>query len=399
MPGYTPYTYPDPLVTGAASPRTDSNADSKPDYVLYNGGTRQTAVWYLHNNVFLSGAFGPTLPASWNIIDVADFDRDGDLDYALFNSSTHQTAIWYLSGVTFVSGAFGPTIASGYELIGTADFNGDGKPDYVLCNPGTGQTAIWYMNNYDLIGTAVGPALPAGWSLVATPTPPNNFLTGLYAYYKLDEASGAAMDSNGTRNLANFGNPIGIAAGKINTSRNFPGGNAYFSALNTTNFSPGSNHFFFSLWAKAGNLTQAQSDTGLLSKSGTASNRQWILYYKNTTRKATLNVSLDDAHTFIVAAATAFADTSTWYHIAGGWDGTNVKISVNGGPYVTTPFAGPVNPSGNIPFTIGLESGSGGGWLGQIDEVAVWIGRSDLTISEVQQLYNNGAGLPFSAFR
>lgn len=230
-------------------------------------------------------------------------------------------------------------------------------------------------------------------------TTTNTFLTGLHAYFKLDEASGAAIDSRGTRNLANFGNPIETAAGKINTSRDFPGGHAYFCSSNTTDFSPGSNHFFFSLWAKIGNLTQGQSDTGLLSKTGTSSDRQWILYYRNTTRKATLNVSLDDAHTVSVAAATAFADTTTWYFIAGGWDGTNVKISVNGDAYVTTPFAGPVKPTGNIPFTIGLELGSGGGWLGQIDEVAVWIGRNDLTISEVQQLYNNGAGLPFSAFR
>jgi hypothetical protein len=231
------------------------------------------------------------------------------------------------------------------------------------------------------------------------PTPPDNtFLTGLYAYYELDEASGAAMDLYGTRTLGNFGNPVGTAAGKINTSRNFPGGNAYFCSANTTDFSPGSNHFFFSLWAKAGNLTQGQSDTGLLSKTGTANNKQWILFYKNTTRKPTLGVSLNDANSFSVAAATAFADTTTWYFIAGGWDGTNIKISVNGGPYATTAFAGPVAPTGNMPFTIGLEIGSGGGWLGQIDEVAIWIGRNDLSISEVQQLYNNGAGLPFSSF-
>ena len=232
-----------------------------------------------------------------------------------------------------------------------------------------------------------------------TPTPPNNFLTGLYAYYKLDEASGAAMDSNGTRNLANFGNPIGTAAGTINTSRNVPGGNAYFCSLNTTDFSPGSNHFFFSFWVKAGNLTQGEGDTGLLSKTGTSSDRQWIVYYKNTTRKIHFNASIDDQNAFSVATATAFADTATWYFIAGGWDGANIKISINGGPYAATAFAGPVSPTGNIPFTIGLELGSGGGWLGQIDEVAVWIGRNDLTISEVQQLYNNGAGLPFSSFR
>jgi hypothetical protein len=63
---------------------------------------------------------------------VADFDGDGKPDYLLFNSSTHQTAIWYLSGPTLIIGAYGPTIASGYPLIGAADFNADGKPDYVL---------------------------------------------------------------------------------------------------------------------------------------------------------------------------------------------------------------------------------------------------------------------------
>ena len=230
-------------------------------------------------------------------------------------------------------------------------------------------------------------------------TTTNTFLTGLYAYFKLDEASGAAIDSRGTRNLANYGNPVGTAAGKINTSRNFPGGNAYFYSPNATDFSPGSNHFFFSFWAKASNLTQGQSDTGFLSKTGTADNRQWIVFFDNGSKKPKLNVSLDDMHTSTAIGATAFGDTTTWYFIAGGWDGTNIKISVNGGAYVTTPFAGPVNPSGNIHFTIGLEIGSGGGWLGGIDEVAVWIGRNDLTISDVQQLYNNGAGLAFSSFR
>jgi hypothetical protein len=230
-------------------------------------------------------------------------------------------------------------------------------------------------------------------------SPTNSLLSGLYAYFKLDEASGTAVDALGTRNLPNYGNPVGTAAGKINTSRNFPGGNAYFYSLSATDFSPGSNHFFFSFWAKAGNLTQGQSDTGFLSKTGTLNNRQWIVFFDNVSKKPKLNVSLDDTHTSTAIGATAFANTTTWYFIAGGWDGTNIKISVNGGAYVTTPFAGPVNPNGNVHFTIGLEIGSGGGWLGQIDEVAIWIGRNDLTISDVQQLYNDGAGLPYSAFR
>ena len=40
----------------------DFNGDSKLDYVLFNINTSQTAIWYMNNNVFVSGAFGPTLP-------------------------------------------------------------------------------------------------------------------------------------------------------------------------------------------------------------------------------------------------------------------------------------------------------------------------------------------------
>jgi len=42
----------------------DFNGDGHPDYVLYNAGTRQTAIWHLNNNVFVSSADGLTFPAA-----------------------------------------------------------------------------------------------------------------------------------------------------------------------------------------------------------------------------------------------------------------------------------------------------------------------------------------------
>jgi hypothetical protein len=145
----------------------DFNGDGHPDYVLQNAKTRQTAIWYLNNNVFAGGAYGPTLPASWGLEAVADFNRDSHPDYALFAPSTHQTAIWYLSGPTFIGGAYGPSLPSGWALVATGDFNGGGNPDFVLYNANTHQTAIWYLNNNVFVGGAFGPTLPAGWSLVA----------------------------------------------------------------------------------------------------------------------------------------------------------------------------------------------------------------------------------------
>jgi hypothetical protein len=160
---------PTPTPTPAAAGRgavADFNSDGHPDYVLHNASTRQTAIWYLNNNFYAGGAYGPTLPASWGLEAVADFNRNSHPDYALFARSTHQTAIWYLSGPTFIGGAYGPTLPSGWALVATGDFNGGGNPDFVLYNANTRQTGIWYLNNNVFVGGAFGPTLPTGWGLV-----------------------------------------------------------------------------------------------------------------------------------------------------------------------------------------------------------------------------------------
>ena len=87
-----------PLPAGWALIETvDFNRDRNPDYVLYNASTRQTAVWYLNNNVYVGGGYGRTIPAPWSLVGVADFNRDGKSDYLLFNPSTHYSVIWYMS--------------------------------------------------------------------------------------------------------------------------------------------------------------------------------------------------------------------------------------------------------------------------------------------------------------
>jgi hypothetical protein len=159
------------VVAGSAGAAvSDFNGDGHPDYVLYNLVTRQTAIWYLNNNVFLGARYGPTLPAGWQLAGVADFNRDGHPDYVLQNASTHQTAIWYLNNNVRIASALGPTLPSGWFLGAVGDFNADGKPDYLLYKPGSNfpaptATAIWYLNNNVRIGSALGPTLPSGWVL------------------------------------------------------------------------------------------------------------------------------------------------------------------------------------------------------------------------------------------
>jgi len=98
----------------------------------------------------------------WELVAIGDFNNDGKPDYVLDNSSSRQTAMWYLNNNVFVGGAYGPTLFGNWSVAGVADFNGDGHPDYLLSNSSTRQTAIWYLNNNVFVGSAYGPTLPGG---------------------------------------------------------------------------------------------------------------------------------------------------------------------------------------------------------------------------------------------
>src|SRR5439155_15521843 len=54
----------------------DFNQDGKPDYVLSNAVTHQTAVWYLNNNVFVGSSYGRSVPANWSLVGVEDLNGE-----------------------------------------------------------------------------------------------------------------------------------------------------------------------------------------------------------------------------------------------------------------------------------------------------------------------------------
>jgi len=143
----------------------DFNNDAHSDLLLFNAGTRQTAVWYMNNNVRIGNANGPTLPGGWSLASVADFNRDDHPDYLLFNTATRATWIWYMNNNVRIGNAFGPTLPVGWTVAALGDFNSDGYPDYLLFNANTGGTVVWYMRNNVRIGSASGPTLPAGRSV------------------------------------------------------------------------------------------------------------------------------------------------------------------------------------------------------------------------------------------
>ena len=147
----------------------DFNGDGKPDYLLYRqvGSNFATAIWYMNNHVHVASASGPTLPNGWLLRGVEDFNGDGKPDFLLYNAlyvlgaeNNNRTKIWYLNNNVKIVGRYGPTVPAGWSVVDVADFDGDGHPDYVLQNFETHQTAIWYLNNDVFTDGVSGPTLP-----------------------------------------------------------------------------------------------------------------------------------------------------------------------------------------------------------------------------------------------
>lgn len=96
--------------------------------------------------------------------------------------------------------------------------------------------------------------------------------------------------------------------------------------------------------------------------------------------------------------------TGNWYHAVVVFDGTlsgnanRLKIYLNGTQETLT-FNGTIPATTANTTTDSFFTGSITGsfvWDGRIDELGIW--SRDLTSTEAGQLYNSGAGLPYSSF-
>lgn len=221
--------------------------------------------------------------------------------------------------------------------------------------------------------------------------------TSLIAYWKLDEASGNALDAVGSNNLTETNGPIAPGTGIINGDRTFVSAlSQYFTIADNTDLSTGDIDFTVQAWVKAATFP---SFPGIMGKwNGGASQKEYVLYYDSGVNKFGLFVSSDGSADSAGVFWSSTASTATWYHILAWHDSVNnlLGIAVNDGTPVTTSYSSGVH-DGTAAFNLAFPDLSGAKWDGQIDECAFW--KRMLTSGERTSLYNGGAGFayPFSA--
>jgi subtilisin family serine protease len=136
----------------------DFNGDGRSDIVWRGISSSNTAtvVWYLNNNAFIGGAEvkynGRLFDAAngFRIDGVADFNGDGQTDILWRNYTNSSTFFWNGSGgFNFTGGTNitpANTIPTTYTIEGVGDFNGDGVRDIFWREHPTGSTIYWQMN-------------------------------------------------------------------------------------------------------------------------------------------------------------------------------------------------------------------------------------------------------------
>jgi len=208
---------------------------------------------------------------------------------------------------------------------------------------------------------------------------PSSLLTGLAAYWTMDEASGARADSAGGGYALAENGAVGQAAGKIGSAASFDGAEANYLSRSGA-FLP-TDALAVSLWV---NVTTA---VGFDMFAGAPTTGSWVngwgLFYSGAFM-AFVGTNAD----FISAGV----PSAGWHHALLNWDGATTEFFWDGASQGTQAKVGAI---ANGTMTVGFGD-SGGSPVALIDELGVW--SRALTADEIAALYNAGAGTtyPFS---
>lgn len=237
--------------------------------------------------------------------------------------------------------------------------------------------------------------LNAQWAAVftgSTSSDGTGLKSGLTAYYALDEASGNAIDSSGNGRTLTLTGTVGAGSGgPLGSYRSFPGGSGHHLSRSDAAFHPGSTPYSACGWAYMTNTGQSNFPV-LFGVTDNTTNREWWVLI-NTSNQFSATASTPGNASTAINVSSAWS-AAAWYLVAVVWDGTNLKLSINGAAFTTVAYSGPVF-SGTAQFKIGALGNAS--LNGRMAGVGVWIGRV-LTLTDIQTLYNGGSGLPYSSW-
>ena len=217
--------------------------------------------------------------------------------------------------------------------------------------------------------------------------------TNLIAYWAMNETSGNRSDSHNSNTLTDIST--------VDSETGFLGAKAAHFAPTTDRLEidpvpaamvlGAGKTFTCSCWVKLDNPAGSYGTfAGVYNSTG--DHRCWA--FDSGLNGATFRF-VYSSNGIAVAALTSTLATvhSTWYFVAVYYDGSNLKIRVND-TVDSFGWSDDFFAESTVPFQVGVVSNSANRLDGTVDELAFW--SRALVSDELDEIYNSGAGLPFS---
>lgn len=171
--------------------------------------------------------------------------------------------------------------------------------------------------------------------------------------------------------------------GKYNSSLNFDGTDDYVSTSNIALIAAASQTYSNVSWGAWVKASSNQTSKTIIHKSSE------FRLYTDSNGYPTCQVG-DTGNT---AAATSALPNDTWSHLLCTYDGSNIKIYLNGTQIASNFRTGTITSSSSTNVNIAQKSDSSERYAGQIDDVRIY--NYALTPVQVKNLFNEGATIRF----
>ncbi|VAW16659.1 hypothetical protein MNBD_BACTEROID01-256, partial [hydrothermal vent metagenome] len=214
--------------------------------------------------------------------------------------------------------------------------------------------------------------------------------SGLVAHYKLDGTTGNVIDETTVNNTTDYDATRGVS-GIIGNAFNFNGVNNYVKIPDNSSLKP--NTVSISAWVNVGSFNSDWGSIVVSTRSDSWAGQAFCMYahdnggYSNGFAFYIRRTSGDPIY---LSASTYNCTINTWYHLTGTFDGSYIRLYVDGVLVDEEAFSGAPDYQWSAYVAMGFLNDSGGYFDGTIDNVRIY--NRALSESEVQALYNEPNG-------
>jgi hypothetical protein len=237
-----------------------------------------------------------------------------------------------------------------------------------------GHTYSFYTRARDIAGNVeVAPAAPDAATHLATviPPPPTH-------WWKFDQTTGDTPDAVSGGLTMKLTNGPTYAPGYINNALVLDGTNDYAkvaaTALNT------GQPFTVMGWV---NWNGSTANNAAISDDG----NPFVLQKRSDDGRFSFTMRTGSASgAEVLAEWTTLPTANTWYHLAGVYTGTEIRLYVNGQLVASTPFSSGFTAASGASFAVGSDNPAARGnyWHGSIDDVRTF--AQALTTNEIDDI-------------